>query len=163
MEETIFNSTLPLQPGQEDSDIYLQLYMWNDYHLFLIATFVFTRVLIDEIYHLIELPFGWLTDDAMVACLLDDLILGFCYSNLTRETDGFELASTNALVLQANRLTKCEGYRNILKLSCRPLAFTFYDLVFQKTKRNLELIYLPHFLHHFWRKIFFLWYSIIFY
>ena len=85
MEETIFNSTLSLQPAQEDSDIYLQLYMWNDYHLFLIATFVFTRVLIDEIYHLIELPFGWLTDDAMVACLLDDLILGFSYSNLTRE------------------------------------------------------------------------------
>ena len=39
--------------------------------------------------------------------LLDDLILGFCYSYLTRETDEFELASTTALVLQANQLTKC--------------------------------------------------------
>ena len=38
--------------------------------------------------------------------LLDDLILGFRYSNLTRETDGLELASTITLVLQANQLTK---------------------------------------------------------
>ena len=134
--------------------------MWDDYHILLIATFVFTRVLIDKIYHPIELPFDWLIDDAMVVCLLDDLILGFCYSNLTRETDGFELASTNALVLQVKRLTKCEVYRNLLKLNCRPLAFTFYHLLFQKTKRDLELIFLPHFLHYFWRKIFFLWYSI---
>ena len=52
--------------------------------LFLIATFVFTRLLLDEIYHLIELPFEWLIDDAMfVFFLLDELILGFCYSNLT--------------------------------------------------------------------------------
>ena len=27
-------------------------------------------------------------------CLLDDLVLGFCYSNLTREANGFELALT---------------------------------------------------------------------
>ena len=30
--------------------------------------------------HLIELPFHWLIDDAMFVCLLDELILGFCYS-----------------------------------------------------------------------------------
>ena len=34
------------------------------------------------------------------------MILGFCYSNLRRETGGLELASTITLVLQANRLTK---------------------------------------------------------
>ena len=40
-----------------------------------IATFV------DEIYHLIELPFDLLNDDAMFVCLLDELILGFCFSD----------------------------------------------------------------------------------
>ena len=43
-------------------------------------------------------------------CLLDDLSLGFCYSNLTWETSGFKLASTISLVLQVNRLTKCASY-----------------------------------------------------
>ena len=43
----------------------------------------------------------------MQICLLDELMLGFCYSDLTLETGGFELASTIALVVQANRLTKC--------------------------------------------------------
>ena len=70
-------STLPLPPAYEQWDIYLQLCMWDDYHIFLIATLVFTRLLLDEIYHLIELPFEWLIDDAMFVCLLDELILGF--------------------------------------------------------------------------------------
>ena len=43
----------------------------------------------------------------MFVCLFDELILGFYYSDLKRETGGFELASTITLVLQANRLTKC--------------------------------------------------------
>ena len=76
----------------------------------LIATLVFTRLLLDEIYHLIELLFEWLTDDAMFVCLLDELILGFCYSSFTLETSGFELASTTTLVLQANQLTKCTSH-----------------------------------------------------
>ena len=42
--------------------------------------------------------------------LLDKLILGFCYSDLILETGGFELASTNILVLQANQLTKCASH-----------------------------------------------------
>ena len=46
----------------------------------------------------------------MFACLLDELMLGFCYSDFTLETGGFELASTIALVLQANRLTKCASH-----------------------------------------------------
>ena len=102
-----FYSTLPLPPTHEHWDIYLQLCMWDDYHVFLIATLVFTRLLLDEIYHLIELPFEWLIDDAMFVCLFDELILGFCYSDLTLKTGGFELASTITLVLQANWLTKC--------------------------------------------------------
>ena len=102
----ILYSTLPLPPSHEHWDIYLQLCMWDDYHAFLIATLVFTRLLLDEIYHLSDLPFEWLIDYAMFVCLLDELILGFCYSDLTLETGGFELSSTNTLVLQANRLTK---------------------------------------------------------
>ena len=42
--------------------------------------------------------------------LLNDLILGFCYSNLTRETGGFELTSTIIFVLQVNRLNKCASH-----------------------------------------------------
>ena len=102
-EGNIFYSTLPHPPAHEHYDIYLQLSIWDDYHVFLIATLVFARLLLDEIYHLIELPFEWLIDDAMFVCLLDELILGFCYSDLTLETGGFELASTITLVLQANR------------------------------------------------------------
>ena len=101
-EGTIFYSTLPILPAHKHWDIYLQLCMWNDYHVFLIVTLVFTRLLLDEIYYLIyqtatrwKLPFDWLIDDAMFVCLLEELILGFCYSNLTLETGGFELASTN--------------------------------------------------------------------
>ena len=96
-EGTIFYSTLPLPPAHWD--IYLQLCMWDDYHVFLIATLVFTRLLLDEIYHLIELTFEWLIDDAIFVCLLDDLILGFCCSDLTLETGGFELASAITPVL----------------------------------------------------------------
>ena len=33
-EGTIFYSTLPLPPTHEHSDIHLQLYMWEDYHIF---------------------------------------------------------------------------------------------------------------------------------
>ena len=56
--DTFFYSTLPLPPAHEHSDIYLQLCMWDDYHVFFIATLVFTRLLLDEIYCLTELPFG---------------------------------------------------------------------------------------------------------
>ena len=45
--------------------IYLQLCMWDDYHVSLIATLVFTRLLLNEFYHLIELSFEWL----MMQCL----------------------------------------------------------------------------------------------
>ena len=53
-EGTFFYSTLPLPPAHEHSDIYVQLCTWDDYHIFLIATLVFTRLLLDETYHLIE-------------------------------------------------------------------------------------------------------------
>ena len=42
----------------------------------------------------------------MFVCLLDELIVGFCYSHLTWKNSGFERASTT-LVLQANQVAKC--------------------------------------------------------
>ena len=82
-EGTIFNSTLPLPLAHKHSDIYLQLCMWDDYHIFLIATLVFTRLLLDETLPPYRITI-WLIDDVkfVLVCLLDDLILGFCYSNL---------------------------------------------------------------------------------
>ena len=106
-EGTIFYSTLPLPPAHEHSHIYLQLCIWDEYHVFLIAPIAFTRLLPDDIYHLTGLPFNWLMMLMLsLVCLLVQLILG-CYRNLTRETGGLELASAITLVLQANRLTKC--------------------------------------------------------
>ena len=74
---TIFYSTLPLPPAHKHWNIYLQLCIWDDYHIFLIATLVLARLLLNEIYRLMELPFEWVIDDAMFICLLDELILSF--------------------------------------------------------------------------------------
>ena len=78
----------------------------DDYHMFLIAPLVFTRLLLDEILPPYRITI-WLIDDVkfVLVCLLDDLILGFFYSNF--DTGGLEIASTITLVLQGNRLTKC--------------------------------------------------------
>ena len=85
-EGTIFYSTLPLPPAHEHLDTYFQLCMWDDYHVFFYRT--------ASIYQTAtrwDLPPYWITiwliDDAMsiFVCLLNDLILGFCYSNLTWE------------------------------------------------------------------------------
>ena len=43
-------SSLPLSPGRKQSDIYLQLYIWDDYWIYLIAEDVITKLLLDEIY-----------------------------------------------------------------------------------------------------------------
>ena len=47
-----------------------------------------------------------------------------------------------------------DGCRKILKLNCRPLAFTSNTAFFEKTKRALKLTFLLHFLRGFRRKIF---------
>ena len=116
---TIFYSTLPLPPAHEHWDIYLQLCMWDDYHVFLIATLVFTRLLLDEIYHLIELPFDWLIDWWWDICLftwwIDSRFLLWRFDMW--ETGGFELASTITLALQANRLT-CISWVIVKNIYC---------------------------------------------
>ena len=61
------------------------------------------------------LPFDWLIDDAIFICLLDELILGFCYSDLRWETGRFELALAITHVLQVNRLTKYASHTLIDK------------------------------------------------
>ena len=70
-EGTIFYSSLPLPPAHKHWDINLQLCMWDGYHVFLITTFVFTRLLLDEIYHLTNYH---LSDWLMVQCLFVYLI-----------------------------------------------------------------------------------------
>ena len=55
---------------------------------------------------------------------------------------------------------RVEGYRNILKLSSRPLAFDLIFSFLKKAKKGLELVFLSHSLHSFWRKTFILLYSI---
>ena len=75
-------------------------------------------------------------------CLLDDLMLGFCYSNLTRETGGLELASTITFILQVNRLTTCASHpklslnlanNSLWKLADLSLSFFYFRLVLQIT------------------------------
>ena len=90
-EGTVFYCTLPLPPAHKHSGIYFQLCMWDDYHIILIASLVFTRLLVDEIYHLIELPFDWLM-------MLQQFETG---NRWIRTRIDYQL------VLQANRLTKC--------------------------------------------------------
>ena len=51
-----------------------------------------------------------------------------------------------------------EGYRNILKLSCRPTAFTSYK-AFLKYKTRLGTSISPPYVHDVWRKIFLLLHS----
>ena len=86
--------------------------MWDNYHIFLIAPLLFTRLLLDEIYQLVELLFDWLmtcVDCCMLFCWFE---FRFCYSYLTWETGGLEFASTIILVLQANRLTNSAFSQN---------------------------------------------------
>ena len=77
-------------------------------YIFLIATLVFTRLLLDDIlppYRITIYLIDWWCE--VCFCLLDDLILGFCYSNFDT---GNRWTRTITLVLQANRLTKCASH-----------------------------------------------------
>ena len=113
-EGTIFYSILPLPPAQKHSDIYFATLRvrWIS-HVFNRTACIYqagTRWDLPP-YRIII----WLIDDAIMifVCLLVDLIQGFCYSHLTLETGGLELASTVIFVLKANRLTKCASQMNL--------------------------------------------------
>ena len=96
-----YSNPSPIASSHEHSKIYLQLCMWDDYHIFLIVRLVFARLLLDEMYDRIKFPFDWL----MMGCSFLLVCLMLCYSNFSRETGGIELASTIIHVLQANQLT----------------------------------------------------------
>ena len=75
----------------------------------------------------------------MFVCLLDELIVGFCYSHLTWKTSGFERASTT-LVLQPNQLAKCA---NDLSNAKRKTIMVFFCLISMNIKigvRKNEMI-----------------------
>ena len=134
---TIFYSTLPLPSTHENLDIYLQLCTWDDYQVFLIAPLVFTRLLLDEIYHLIELLFQ--IDDVMLifVCLLDDLILGCCYSNLKKETGISGISKMEAINLtKVSIWPKKAGYykhKNLLShIKLRKKNLMFGDIEIEK-------------------------------
>ena len=103
-------SFLLLPPAYEHSAIYLQLCMWDDYHLFLIASFVTIRLLLDEFYHLIELLF-WLTDDAMLVsvCLLDSRFL-LQYFVIWSKWIWTPIDYHYNPLLEANWLSKCTSH-----------------------------------------------------
>ena len=61
-------STRPLRPSHEHSDIYLQLYMWDDYHVFLIAPLVSTSLLLDGFTTLLNYHF-WIPFLCLLTCL----------------------------------------------------------------------------------------------
>ena len=52
-EGTIFYFTLPIPPAHKHSDIYSQLWMWDDYHTFFIAPLMMRFTTISN-YHLID-------------------------------------------------------------------------------------------------------------
>ena len=115
-EGIMLHDYLLLLPTHKHSNNYSQLCMWDDYRVFLVASFITTRLLLDEFDHFFELPF-WLINDAMlvsVCLLLEDLILDFCYSSLSFETVGSKLTSTISIVFQANRLTKCARHSSFI-------------------------------------------------
>ena len=96
----------------------MQLCTWDDYHIFLIATLVFTRLLLNEIYHLIEL----LSDCLMMCCWVKFVCLLIWLVFVTaiwheRNRWTWTRIDYITLVLQANRLycashpkTKCASH-----------------------------------------------------
>ena len=83
-------STLLLPLAHKRSDIYLQLCIWEDYHVFWIAPLVATRLQLDKICHLLTLPFDWLMMECLyIFCLPDRLTLDFVTKIVIREIRWF--------------------------------------------------------------------------
>ena len=102
-------------PKCDFNKVALQLYwygtsVWvllNDYLIFLIAPLVFTDCYSMRFITLSSY-ISLINDVKLIfVYLFDDLILGFCYSNLTRESGEFKFTSTITLVLLVNVLNKC--------------------------------------------------------
>ena len=76
-------------------------WIWEEYFVFLIATYVITRLLLGEIYPSLEISI-WLNVNCI---LLVEFILDLI--NFSQISDGHELAQTSTLLSQTKRLTKC--------------------------------------------------------
>ena len=106
-EGTIFYSTLPFPPAHEHWDIYFAtLHVRWLSRMFNRNACVYQRATQWDLppYLIAIWLIDWLIDYARCVRLHDDLIQGFCYSNLTPKTGEFELASTITLVLETNWL-----------------------------------------------------------
>ena len=111
-EETIFYSTLPLPPSAHK---HLYIYFatlhvrWLSYISNRSACIYQAAPRWDLLPYRVTI---WMIDDVMLifVCLLVGLVQGFCYSYLTLETSGLELATTIIVVLQANWLSKCASH-----------------------------------------------------
>ena len=125
-EENIFYSTLPLPPSAHQ---YLDIY-FATLHVTWLSYISNHTACIYQVAPRWDLPPYWVTicmiDDVTLifVCLVVDLVQGFCYSYLTLETGGMELATTIILVLQANWLTKCASYPCLnLKLHIKKFSY----------------------------------------
>ena len=67
--------------------------------------------------------------------MTEDLLLNLFLKIKTEYISG---SVSSSFIQFAFIACQIDGYRNILKLSCRPLAFTLQKL-FKETKRGLEL------------------------
>ena len=103
----LYSSPL-LPPANEHSDIYLQIFAWGDYHVFLCRSLITTRW---------DLPPRritiWLRDESMQCLFIWWFNSRLCYSNLTRETGRFQLASIiTSFTSQPTLVTPLEVHRN---------------------------------------------------
>ena len=99
-----------------------------------------------------------------LGCLLEfrmqNIFLEKSYTKCGGETSPKPFSKKSKLSLSRNQQSKAlhslflfyvqvEGYRNIFKSRCRPLAFTSHKAFFKKkTLRGPEPVYLPHFLQY---------------
>ena len=82
----------------------------------------------------------------MFVCVLDEMILAFCYCDFTLETGGFELASTINLLLQANGLTKCASHPNFIvnsTLTKKNKKNAYLELMRRKLFKVAEFVIFP--------------------
>ena len=125
-----FYSTVPLPPAYEHSDIYLQLCMWDGYHIFLITKLVFTRLLLNEICYLMELLFDWLMMQCLLIFVLDDLIIGFNYQSTVSHTNTFifnilKILFASVSIVSYKRLCFLEKDVDLALVNRNSIAMTF--------------------------------------
>ena len=90
-------SSLSVPPAHKRSDIYKRSHscMQDDYHVFLFASIVITRLLINKTYYLWELLFDWLVKMMKYWFLFAGWLNSrFCFSSLILEIGRLELTLT---------------------------------------------------------------------